>query len=249
MTEIPSWLWMACALGALLLLDRWLHRHLQGLVLLVVRSQEAALLIYSLIFVPGVLLHEASHWLTATLLLVRTGRFSVWPARQPDGTLRLGYVETERVDFLREGLIGAAPLVFGGLVVGLVALFKLRLGPVGVALGRGNVVATLDALRLSLRSPDAWIWLYLAFAVSNSMLPSASDRRAWLPVTLLLAALGGVVYLAGFGPASLAGSLDRAARAAAAVFSITIGLDLAVMPGVWLLERAVSRRTGLRVEY
>ena len=220
--------------------------------MLLVRSPEIALILYSLIFFPGVLMHEVSHWLIATLLGVRTGRFSVWPQAQPDGTLRLGYVETEKIDFMREALIGAAPLIVGGLLVSLGGLTRLNLGAVGLALGRADLLAAFEAARSSLSNSDAWVWLYVIFTVSNSMLPSASDRRAWPFVALLLILLGSVLFYAGFGPLvaqSLVEPVERAVRAMAVVFTITVGVDLLVIPVIGLLELVVIRVTGLRVEY
>jgi len=197
-------------------------------------------------------MHEGSHWLIATLLGVRTGRFSVWPQAQPDGTLRLGYVETEKIDFMREALIGAAPLIVGGLLVSLGGLTRLNLGAVGLALGRADLLAAFEAARSSLGNADAWVWLYLIFTVSNSMLPSASDRRAWPFVVLLLFLMGSVLFYAGFGPLvaqSLAEPVERAVRAIAVVFTITVGVDLLVIPVIGLLELGLIRATGLRVEY
>ncbi len=220
--------------------------------MLLVRSPEIALLLYSLVLFPGVLLHEVSHWLAATFLGVRTGRFSVWPAHQPDGTLRLGYLETERTDFFREALVGAAPLVLGSLVVGLVGFFRLDLEPVGQALAAGDLGAAVQAAQQSLGRPDAWLWGYVVFAVSNSMLPSASDRRAWPAAVLALGLLGVLLAVAGFGPLavkSLASLIEGAARAAAAVFSITISLDLIALPLLFVIEALAARATGLRVEY
>jgi len=197
-------------------------------------------------------MHEGSHWLIATLLGVRTGRFSVWPQAQPDGTLRLGYVETEKIDFMREALIGAAPLIVGGLLVSLGGLTRLNLEAVGLALGRADLLAAFEAARSSLSNSDAWVWLYVIFTVSNSMLPSASDRRAWPFVALLLILLGSVLFYAGFGPLvaqSLVEPVERAVRAMAVVFTITVGVDLLVIPVIGLLELVVIRVTGLRVEY
>jgi hypothetical protein len=74
---LAAWLWLIGALLPLIFLERWIHQHLQGIWLLVVRDPDLALILYSLLMLPGVLVHEASHWITATLLGVRAGRFSV----------------------------------------------------------------------------------------------------------------------------------------------------------------------------
>jgi hypothetical protein len=240
---LTSWLWLLVILFPLILLERWIHRHLQGIWLLIFRDPDLALIVYSVIMLPGVILHEGSHWLIATLLGVRTGRFSVIPERMPDGTLRLGFVETEKVDVVREALIGAAPLIFGSAVIILVGYGRLGVGPVGEALARGDVLGTMQGVQAMTRLPDFWLWLYGVFTISNSMLPSASDRRAWLPVGL---------FDAGFGPVliqTLAGPLDAALRALAAAFTLTVALNLCFAPLIWLVERGIMRLTGMRVDY
>ena len=122
----------------------------------------------------------------------------------------------------------------------------------GEALARGDLLALLQGLQAMTHVSDFWLLLYFIFTVSNSMLPSASDRRAWLPVSLLIAALGGVLLYAGFGSVlmeTLAGPLDAAVRALAAACTITVGLDLFFAPLIWLAERGIMRVTGMKVEY
>jgi hypothetical protein len=249
---LASWVWLLLALLPLVFLERWIHRHLQGVWLLIFQDPDIALVMYSIVMLPGVLLHEGSHWVMATLLGVRTGRFSILPERMPDGALRLGYVETVKVDFLREALIGVAPLVAGAGAIIFMGYERLGVGPVGEALTRGDGLAMVEGIRAMTAAPDFWVWLYAIFTVSNSMLPSASDRRAWLPSAALLALLGGLLVYAGFGPVlaeALAAPLDAATRALAAAFTLTIALNLFIAPFIWLVERALMRVTGLKVDY
>lgn len=249
---LASWVWLLVALVPLIFLERWIHRHLQGLWLLIFRDPDIALVMYSITMLPGVLLHEGSHWIAATLLGVRTRRLSVIPERMPDATLRLGYVETEKVDFLRGALIGIAPLVAGAGAIIFMGYGRLGVGPVGEALTRGDVLAMVEGIRAMTTAPDFWVWLYAIFTVSNSMLPSASDRRAWLPSAVLVALLGGLLVYTGFGPVlaqTLAAPLAAATRALAAAFTLTIGLNLFIAPFIWLIERALMRVTGLKVDY
>ncbi len=252
MTDFAVGFWLLALLFPLLGLERWIHRHLQGVWLLVFRHDEIATLIYSLMMLPGVLLHEGSHWLAATVLGVRAGRFSVFPERLPDGTLRLGYVETERPDLFREALIGVAPLLTGCTVVMFAGYARLGVGPVGAALARSDWLGVAQGLAAMTKATDFWLWLYLIFAVSNSMLPSASDRRAWLPVGLMAAAVGaGLAYL-GLGPAlveTFGGMAEAALRALAAAFTLTVALDVCLLPLIWGAEKLLMRVTGLRLEY
>lgn len=249
---LASWFWLLLAFGPLLILERWLHRHLQGVLILIFRSSEITLVVYSLVLLPGVFLHEASHWLMATFLGVRAMGFSLIPAAMPDGTLRLGYVETERMDFLREALVGAAPLLAGAGAVIWIGYARLTVAPVGEALMVGDLLALWSAVQAVFQAPDAWLWLYLTFAISNSMLPSASDRRAWPVVLVAAVVLGAVLFYAGLGPTlsnALARPLDSALRALAIAFSITVVIDLALAPFIWLIEMGLTRMTGWKVEY
>jgi hypothetical protein len=249
---LASWLWLLVALGPLILLERWIHRHLQGVWLLVLRDPDLALILYSLMMLPGVILHEGSHWIMATVLGVRAGRFSVVPQRMPDGTLRLGYVETESTDFIREALIGAAPLLFGATAIIFIGYSRLGVGPAGEALARGDLLGMFQTLGAMVGVADFWLWLYLIFAVANSMLPSASDRRGWWRLLLVLAVVSALLYYVGFGTVLLqafTGPVDAGVQALAAAFTITVGLNLVLVPVVWLLERGISRVTGLKVEY
>jgi hypothetical protein len=252
MPLLSSWLWLIAAFVPLLFLERWIHRHVQGIWLLVVRDADLALILYSLLMLPGVLVHEASHWVVATVLGVRAGRVSVVPARLPDGTLRLGYVETEHVDPLREALIGAAPLVAGAAAIIFVGYSRLGVQPFGEALARGDLLGIFQAAQSMTGLPNFWLWLYLIFTISNSMLPSASDRRAWWPVLATLAVFTAVLVAFGLGPAllqTLGDPFDTATRALAAAFSITVGLNLVLAAPIWLLELSLIRLTGLKVEY
>lgn len=243
-------LWLLLMLGPLLFLQISLHRELQGIFLLSTRSPQAAVLLFSLLFLPGVALHEASHFLMAKLMLVRTGGVSLLPRPLPGGKLQLGFVEVAQADVMRDALIGAAPLLSGGAVVAYIGIVRMGLLPLGGQLLAGNVGAFFQGLSLLPAQEDFWLWFYLAFVVSSTMLPSASDRRAWLPLALVFALLLGVALLTGAGPwmaANAAPGLNRALRAVAAVFAISLGVHAILLPPIWLLRKLISRLTGLEL--
>ena len=89
----------------LLFLQRFLQREIQSIFLLITRQPEISMALFSIIFLPGVVLHEVSHYLMAILLGVRTGRFSILPKKLEGGRIRLGYVETVSTDFVRDALV------------------------------------------------------------------------------------------------------------------------------------------------
>ncbi|MBL8098145.1 MAG: hypothetical protein JNK81_03140 [Anaerolineales bacterium] len=47
--------------------------------------------------------------------------------------------------------------------------------------------------------PDFWLWFYLTIAVSSTMMPSESDRHAWLPLGIWIGVLFALALVSGFG--------------------------------------------------
>jgi hypothetical protein len=169
--------------------------------------------------------------------------------RQADGSLRLGYVHTQKVDFVREALVGAAPLLAGCAAVVAIGLRVLELDQVALAFGRGDWASASGGLVQVLQSTDLLIWVYVLFALSNTMMPSASDRRAWPLVGGLLLALGAGLYYLGMGPViqgALGEGMAAGVRVMATAFTVTIGVDLAMLPAIlgaeWLLRQLHPER-------
>ena len=242
--------WLLLMLGPLLFAQRWLHQEIQYIFLLLTRRQKASLGLFSLLFFPGVLLHELSHYVMAFLLGVRAGRFSLLPSLMPDGKLRLGYVETAPADIFREALIGAAPLLTGGAAVGYLGINRLGLGPVVAALEQVDWTGLSQALVALPGQEDFWLWFYLTFTISSTMLPSASDRRAWLPIGLVVVGLVLLALVAGAGPwmlENVAPWLARGLRSLATVFGISLALHLVLLIPLRLLRELLSAVTGLRI--
>ena len=181
----------------MLVLRRWIEAHVQRAAYLITGDPAVALWIFFLIFLPGTLVHELSHWLMAKLLGVRTGRIVIWPQAKRDGTLWLGAIQIGRADPVRSSLIGLAPLISGSLLVALIGA-HLQLDALGDTLASGRWELVWESLVHSMRLPDFWLWLYLLFAIANRMLPSPADREPWKPVIIFLTILSVVVISAGW---------------------------------------------------
>lgn len=242
--------WLLLVLGPFLVLQRRLHFEVQAILLLLTRRSDLSIALFSLLFFPGVLLHEASHYLMAKILRVPTGNFSLIPQTVGENRLRMGYVETAQTDLLRDALIGMAPLLTGGAFVAYAGVVRLNLPVVWDALARTDLLATLDALAASYASPDFWLWLYLLIAVSSTMFPSPSDRRAWLPVAAVFVLVVAAALFFGAGPwmsENLLPLLNRAVQGVVMVFAISAAVHFAVWLPAWGLRMLLSRVTGYDV--
>jgi hypothetical protein len=252
---LMSFFWVAAALPVLLLLQRWIHRHLRGVTFLLTGRQSWAVILYALVLFPGVLLHELSHWLVANLLGVRTGAISLLPRQQRDGSIQLGYVEYyrhRRLDPLRESLIGGAPLITGTLVILLIGIRVFDVPGLRSALASGEATTLTRALTELFNTPDFFLWLYLIFAVSNAMLPSPSDRRAWPAFIFLLLLGAGVLTVLQMQHILVNGLLGPAATVfgyLGLAFTLAIGVDLVFIFLIYVLETLISRIKKVELVY
>jgi len=237
-------------LGAFILLQRRLHWEIQAVFLLLTRRQDLAIVLFSLLFLPGVFIHEVSHYLMARLLGVRTGRLSIVPRPMEDGRLQLGYLETGRADFVRDALIGAAPLLFGGVIIGFIALFPLRVPDIWNGFASGSPEAVMQGPAFFFSKADFWLWFYLAFAISSTMIPSRSDRRGWLPVSLLIATILVVGISIGAGSwlfQHASSTMGRLLVGITFIFGTGLAVHLILLIPMIFLRSLISRVTGYKV--
>lgn len=116
--------------------------------------------LYAILFLPGTLIHELSHFLAAKLLSVPVGKFSL-SFKKHKNEVVLGSVSIAKVDMLRRFLIGIAPLIIGLILL----LFTVYM-----------------SVKYSIYSN--WVWAlaigYIIFIVANSMFSSRQDLiGAW----------------------------------------------------------------------
>lgn len=253
MTIISSFtglFWFVLMLIPLVFIQRLLHREIQAVLLIITRNPPLTIGLFSVLFFPGVALHELSHFLMAKVLFVPTGGFSLVPQSLEDGRLQFGYVETVQTDAARDSLIGAAPLVAGGLFVAYAAIYHLYLLPLWDVLRNGQLDLFLYGLTLLPQVKDFYLWFYLTFAVSSTMMPSTSDRHAWTTLGLVVAVLLGLAILGGAGPwmlTYLAPSLDNFLSSVATMFALSVVVHAIMIVPFILAHRLLTRLTGIDV--
>ncbi len=250
MENLAPWLALGLAFIFLLLLNRWISQHLQGIGLLITGNQKASLFLYFIILFPGILIHELSHWFMAKLLGIKTGKIRLGPVDEGRaGYYSMGSVEVARSDPLRDSLIGLAPLLAG---CALLVVITHHVFNVPSLVQGTNWQALIKNFKHWLGKRDFWLWLYLVFTVSNAMMPSAKDREPWGPAILFISIVALAGYFTGWLskiPPSIATITKNWAISLAWSMGFTCIVDLAWAFLIGLAERSIELITGRRVIY
>jgi hypothetical protein len=238
--SFSGFFWFALMLAPLVILQRLLHREIQAVFLLITRHPQLTVALFSLLFFPGVFIHETSHFVMAKLLRVRTRGFSLFPNTMPDGRLQMGYVETEPTDIVRDSLVGLSPLIAGSLFVAYAGSNRLHLYTLWDVLRNGQFDLFWLGVGMLPMIKDFYLWFYFTFAVSSTMMPSDSDRHAWLPMGLWTAALFALAIFAGAGTwmlENITPFLDNFLYSIALLFGLSNAVHVVLLVPFFLLHR------------
>jgi hypothetical protein len=239
----------------LVLLTQWTTKHIQGVGYLITGDGQIALYLYFVLIFPGVLIHELSHALAAWLMGVKVRRLSIGIRRKGrGGQVALGSVDIAGTGHIRASLIGLAPFVAGCFVILVIGgmVFDFRL-PAPFTLPR-----FWQELQSAYNVPDFWLWVYLVFAISNALLPSAADRRTWGTTLLFLLTLGALAYFSGLfegvpsvrsASMALGRWLQDAASQLTYAFAIAVLVDVVVATALLLVEQLLALLGLGRLQY
>jgi len=250
MNQLTGFFWFVLMLVPLIFLQRLLQREIQAVFLILTRNPQLTMGIFQFIFLPGVFLHEASHFIMAKILRVPTGRFSIFPRSLPDGRLQLGYVETARADIVRDSLIGAAPLIIGTIFVAYLSIYRLEMRVLWDVLRNGQFNLFWLGIRALPNVQDFYLWFYLTFAVSSTMMPSESDRHAWLELVIAVGVLFSIVLLIGAGPwilNNVAPLISNFLSSVAVIFGLSSIVHIVLVLPTALVHKLLARATGVDV--
>ncbi len=242
--------WFLIAVIGLAVLQRRLHFEIQALLFLLTKRIDLSMTIFAILFLPGVLIHELSHYGMARLLNVPVGKLSLIPQPLPDGRMRLGYVETQSTDFIRDALIGAAPLIVGSFVVAYAGLINLQFTIFWAEFTMSDLSLAISDLSGIFNQQDFWIWFYIIFVVSSTMFPSTTDRRGWAPILLTLGVLVSLILISGLGPwfwERIGSYLLDLVRLLSMIFLVSALVHLLLLLPVWAIRFSLSRIFRLKV--
>jgi Na+-transporting NADH:ubiquinone oxidoreductase subunit NqrD len=82
------------------------------------------------------------------------------------------------------------------------------------------------------------------------MMPSASDRHAWLPLSIFAGILLVLAIVAGAGPwmlANLAPPLNAFLKSVSLIFGLSVMLHIILLVPIFLVHKTLSKITGLDV--
>ena len=243
-TTLTALLLFGAALLALAWFSARISLSVQQVAYNVTGSVDFAIVAYFLLLLPGILVHEAAHWLTAWVLGLQPGRFTVWPKRR-GRMVGLGSVTARSGGPLLDSLVGMAPLFVGTLLVALMARAWFGDTLVAQRFAGQSVGGWLDALALAFRRPDAALWAWGIFVIANGMMPSAPDREPLKPLFVYIG-LAAVVYLLIGLPLDTLGNLLEATAAPLmqlnSALVVTLLLDVGVLAVLLLLGGLTARR-------
>lgn len=162
----------------LFFLSRSLSNSIANFFYSLTKSKKLTIYILAFIFLPGTIIHELSHFLSAGLLFVHVGEIEFMPILNGD-QVKLGSVEIGKTGILKRMLIGLAPVFIGlSLIIGLLWFFK-------------DGIITTSSLWQTL------LILYAVFEIGNTMFSSSKDLEGALTFfgTLLIVFLTFVITL------------------------------------------------------
>jgi hypothetical protein len=131
-----------------------------------------------------------------------------------------------------------------------VAVYHLQMRVLWDVFRNGQLDLFWTGVRTLPQVPDFYLWFYLAFAVSSTMMPSESDRHAWLELVISIGVLVGIALLVGAGPwmlSNIAPRLSNFLSSVAVIFGLSAFVHIVLILPTMLIHKLLARATGVDV--
>ena len=191
----------------------------------IIHHDSTVFLIISIIFLPGTILHELSHFSMALILMLKVREIHIFPQWEHN-YIKLGKVIYEKKDVVRSIFVGIAPIIIGLLFFWWLSAIRS---------------VEIDQLWLKI------IVIYIIFVVSSTMFSSKQDLVDLvyiIPVIIIVAIL---LY---FFPVSLSfPSKEKIIIEALVKFlydvniylSISIGVHIIIISLLYILHKLIIK--------
>lgn len=203
-----------------------------GLWYLITRNKFWSVWLTAVFLLPGTIIHELSHWLTAEILQVPTGEFDYLPKYEDGVGIKMASVKIGKVDFARRTIVGLAPF-FSGIILISIMSSMLNFAP--------EILVIIKTIILSI----------LIFSLSLSMFSSKTDLEVAFPFFAIIVILFGVYFW--FELNFLNSFFEFLLRMIEKInkgFLIAIGIDLVFLGGLkvvtWVFERILKRKIVIK---
>ena len=229
-------------------LERWQHQHIFKVGWLLTKNLQTTTIFYYTFFLPGVFLHEFIYWMAAGILNVRAERAIAWPEAQAIAELNLNFIKLARnTSRIKVAIISLTPLLGGLACIWLITNNILNLNLVLTVVRGGKLEDFGSALTLLLSTPDVWIWVYLVFAIANTMFPNMEALRGWRPVLIGAGVIIALLFLFGVAQQmfldNLAQPITDGLSRLALIITVVIAVDLLVTGVLGTIEALIERVT------
>ena len=180
------------------------------------------------------------------MLRIRAERAIAFPERQEIGELRLNFIRlSPTAGRARYSLAKLAPFATGAISLWLVAIHVFSWRELAAIAAAGSIDDLALAIARLTKTPDFWLWFYLAFTIANTMFPASQQKLSRRQKTALAFAAGALILvLWRIGGATLSLGIESLLFSLALVLLQTIFINIAVVLILGTLEAAIERVTG-----
>jgi len=154
-------------------LSKYAINEIYYLLRLVLKNEEIIFSIMSIIFLPGTIIHELSHYLVATILFLNIKEVTIFPKFEKN-QIKLGGVTYVKKDFIRGLLVGIAPFFVALFIFWLIASFKI-----------------FPQTNLGLNV----LLIYLIYVISSTMFSSRQDLVDLVFIIPLIIIIMAIIYI------------------------------------------------------
>jgi hypothetical protein len=234
-------------------MERWLHQHIFKVGWLLTKDFRTTTVLFYVLFLPGILLHEVALFFAASFLNVRAERIMTFPQVQEIADLKLNFIRlSNKAPRWKIALIEFAPPLMGVLVISLIASGILDITSALTVMRTGDLRDVGTGWAMLRAQPDFWLWVYIMFTVANTMTPRFTAQRALRPVLIFLGVMGVALAAAGLLDQVLAPVIDPIAQfinVLAAMFGVTVVLNTGAIFVLGVIEQTIEYFSGNSAEF